>query len=68
MNPYTVIIAYTGECCTDSHVWAKHIDAKDERDAIKKMRRLVFREGNTPHDAAVYPGHLPAPLVVERAE
>jgi hypothetical protein len=68
VKDYTVVIAYTGECCTDSHVWVKHVRAESELQAVIKMRRLVIKDGNAPQDAAVFPGKLPAALVMARRD
>jgi hypothetical protein len=53
---FTVIVAYTGECCEDSHIWAKIIDAPNPKEAAAKMRRAITRRGDFYQDLIVLPG------------
>ena len=53
LEPFTIAIAYTGECCLGAHVLVTTVSQSDERKAEALVRRRLKRRGFTPGDAVV---------------
>lgn len=68
MPDYTVVIAYTGECCTNTHIWIHQLKAADPKAAVKAMHGKLEARGDFPGDAVVLDGKFKATELVESGE
>lgn len=59
-QPYTVVVAFTGECCSFPHLWVQgglyRSPSEAARSVLRKFRSI---EGEQAYEYIVFPGVIP---------